>query len=83
MDNLESKKWCWNNNWFVDIVPLENQNGSATPRVRVELHQRTSQGTRLVKIGDKVFEQKTVKNKLDIANEVDRVYELIYNKYNK
>tara|TARA_R110002012_G_scaffold7177_1_gene33909 strand:+ start:275 stop:565 length:291 start_codon:yes stop_codon:yes gene_type:complete len=76
-------RWCWKNNWFVDIVPMSGQNGAKYPRVKVELHQRTDNGTRLMQVGNDVFEQKTASDKILIANEVNRVYQLVYNKHNK
>ena len=70
-------RWCWQNNWFVDIVPISGQNGAKYPRVKVELHQRTREGTKLVKVGDKVFNQKTTVDKIEIIKEDDRVSKLI------
>lgn len=76
-------KWCWKNNWFVDIVPLNGQEGAKYPRVKVELHQRTSKGTRLVQVGDETFNQKTAADKIELIKEVNRVYQLVYDKYNR
>ena len=76
-------RWCWDNNWFVDIVPLNGQNGAKYPRVKVELHQRTKDGTKLMQVGNDVFNQKTASDKIEIIKEVNRVYQLVYDKYNR
>ena len=75
-------KWCWNNNWYVDVVPYKF-NPSPTPDVRLEVHNRTEYGTKAIQVGKEIFSQKSDKDKVKIYEKVNNVYKLIYNKYNE
>jgi hypothetical protein len=81
-------RWCWSNDWYVYPVPkVNNQN-----TVRIEIHKgikttdkwgKEKFGTKLIKVGKEEFNQKSQKDKIKIYEQVDEVYKLIYDKYNK
>jgi len=79
----EHIRWCWDNNWFVDVIPMEKQEGVMQPLVRLEVHNRTDKGTMCRQAGKEVFKQRTDKDKAAIMKEADRIYKLIYDKHNK
>jgi hypothetical protein len=88
------KTWCWNNNYYVSAFPydIEKQNGSKNVIVVVEVYKhlqvkdkwgKPKLGIKTLQQGKTRFNQSTFKERQKIQAEIDRVYELIYNKYNE
>ena len=88
------KTWCWNNNYYVSAFPygIEKQNGSKNVIVVVEVYKhlqvkdkwgKTKLGIQTLQQGKTRFNQSTFKERQNLQAEIDRVYELIYNKYNE
>ena len=90
MEILEKyKKWCWDNNYYVSAFPYEadKQKGSKNVTVVVEVYKHITHNGKFaiqtIQQGKTKFSQANLKEKLLLQKEIDRVYELIYNKYNE
>ena len=83
------KKWCWDNNYYVSAFPYEadKQKGSKNVIVVVEVYSHINRngkfGIQTMQQGKTKFSQNTFKERQKLQQEIDRVYELIYNKYNE
>jgi hypothetical protein len=90
MEILNScKKWCWDNNYYVSAFPYEadKQKGSKNVIVVVEVYNHINRngkfGIQTMQQGKNKFSQATFKERQKLQQEIDRVYELIYNRYNE
>jgi hypothetical protein len=90
MGNLYNyKKWCWDNNYYVSAFPYEadKQKGSKNVIVVVEVYNHINRngkfGIQTMQQGKAKFSQATFKERQKLQQEIDRVYELIYNRYNE
>lgn len=75
-------RWCWDNGYYADVMPLPSEKGKMNPLVRIELSKRGYKNGKLhnrtIQVGKNVFKG-TETDK--IYAEANRVYELIYKKY--
>lgn len=83
------KKWCWDNNYYVSAFPYDSdkQKGSKNVIVVVEVYKHINRngkfGIQTIQQGKTRFGQATFKERQKLQQEIDRVYELIYNRYNE
>lgn len=88
------KKWCWDNNYYVSAFPYDSdkQKGSKNVIVVVEVYKhkystdkwgKPKFGIQTIQQGKTRFGQATFKERQKLQQEIDRVYELIYNRYNE